>query len=138
MKKIKNSQKKSEKGIDISKKKSIIYMLPTGQPICESGGTGRRARLRGVWLHRTGSSPVSRTKTKKDGKSRPFWFSYGLPDAGPLQFAELECFALSFTWVRTAYMRKARFHKSCFSHQNLQLHRRVKYKNQGAISSVLR
>ena len=29
---------------------------------CESGGTGRRARLRGVWLHRTGSSPVSRTK----------------------------------------------------------------------------
>ena len=30
--------------------------------ICESGGTGRRARLRGVWLHRTGSSPVSRTK----------------------------------------------------------------------------
>ena len=29
---------------------------------CESGGTGRRARLRGVWIHRTGSSPVSRTK----------------------------------------------------------------------------
>ena len=29
--------------------------------ICESGGTGRRARLRGVWIHRTGSSPVSRT-----------------------------------------------------------------------------
>ena len=28
----------------------------------ESGGTGRRARLRGVWIHRTGSSPVSRTK----------------------------------------------------------------------------
>ena len=28
---------------------------------CESGGTGRRARLRGVWIHRTGSSPVSRT-----------------------------------------------------------------------------
>ena len=27
----------------------------------ESGGTVRRARLRGVWLHRTGSSPVSRT-----------------------------------------------------------------------------
>ena len=33
--------------------------------ICESGGTGRRARLRGVWLHRTGSSPVSRTKNKR-------------------------------------------------------------------------
>jgi len=29
----------------------------------------------------------------------------------------LECFALHFTWVRTAYMRKARFHKSRFSHQ---------------------
>ena len=62
MKKIKKSQKNSKKGIDILKKKCIIYMLPTGQQICESGGTGRRARLRGVWLHRTGSSPVSRTK----------------------------------------------------------------------------
>ena len=29
--------------------------------IRESGGTGRRARLRGVWIYRTGSSPVSRT-----------------------------------------------------------------------------
>ena len=38
----------------------IIYMLR--KAICESGGTGRRARLRGVWIHRTGSSPVSRTK----------------------------------------------------------------------------
>ena len=27
-----------------------------------SGGTGRRARLRGVWFYRTGSIPVSRTK----------------------------------------------------------------------------
>ena len=31
----------------------------------ESGGTGRRARLRGVWFIRTGSSPVSRTKKER-------------------------------------------------------------------------
>ncbi len=33
--------------------------------ICESGGIGRRARLRGVWLCHTGSIPVSRTKKQK-------------------------------------------------------------------------
>ena len=32
---------------------------------CGSGGTGRRARLRGVWFYRTGSIPVSRTKNKR-------------------------------------------------------------------------
>ena len=31
---------------------------------CGSGGTGRRARLRGVWFYRTGSIPVSRTNKK--------------------------------------------------------------------------
>ena len=36
---------------------------------CESGGTGRRARLRGVWIHRTGSSPVSRTTVKQPLKA---------------------------------------------------------------------
>ena len=41
---------------------------------CESGGTGRRARLRGVWIHRTGSSPVSRTKDCF-GRNSPFFFS---------------------------------------------------------------
>ena len=41
---------------------------------CESGGTGRRARLRGVWIHRTGSSPVSRTKDCFERNS-PFFFS---------------------------------------------------------------
>ena len=30
----------------------------------ESGGIGRRARLRGVCLRRTGSSPVSRTRKR--------------------------------------------------------------------------
>ena len=39
--------------------------MSNGNFICESGGTGRRARLRGVWLHRTGSSPVSRTKKSR-------------------------------------------------------------------------
>ncbi len=28
---------------------------------CEGGGIGRRARLRGVWFNRAGSSPVPRT-----------------------------------------------------------------------------
>ena len=40
----------------------------------ESGGTGRRARLRGVWIHRTGSSPVSRTKDRFE-RNGPFFFS---------------------------------------------------------------
>ena len=48
----------------------IIYMLR--KAIRESGGTGRRARLRGVWIHRTGSSPVSRTKGSVN--SEPFSF----------------------------------------------------------------
>ena len=39
----------------------------------ESGGTGRRARLRGVWIHRTGSSPVSRTKDRFE-RNGPFFF----------------------------------------------------------------
>ena len=42
----------------------------------ESGGTGRRARLRGVWIHRTGSSPVSRTKDCLERDS-PFFFCFG-------------------------------------------------------------
>ena len=42
----------------------------------ESGGTGRRARLRGVWIHRTGSSPVSRTKDCLERDS-PFFFVSG-------------------------------------------------------------
>ena len=29
--------------------------------LCEGGGIGRRARLRGVWLHRASSSLVPRT-----------------------------------------------------------------------------
>ena len=41
---------------------AIIGNVPSEQEICESGGIGRRARLRGVCLRRTGSSPVSRTR----------------------------------------------------------------------------
>ncbi len=37
--------------------------------IRESGGIGRRARLRGVWFYRTGSSPVSRTNSKLSSKN---------------------------------------------------------------------
>ncbi len=39
-----------------------LRKLITASEFCESGGTGRRARLRGVWFFHTGSSPVSRTK----------------------------------------------------------------------------
>ena len=41
----------------------------------ESGGTGRRARLRGVWIHRTGSSPVSRTKDRFE-RNGPFFLHF--------------------------------------------------------------
>ena len=44
---------------------------------CESGGTGRRARLRGVWIHRTGSSPVSRTKDCFERNSTFFFLLFG-------------------------------------------------------------
>ena len=43
--------------------------------ICESGGIGRRARLRGVWLCHTGSIPVSRTKIKRGEISPRFYFA---------------------------------------------------------------
>ena len=42
------------------------------QCCCGSGGTGRRARLRGVWFYRTGSTPVSRTKYKVESLIRPY------------------------------------------------------------------
>ena len=41
----------------------IIPNVPK-RTTCESGGIGRRARLRGVCLRRTGSSPVSRTRKR--------------------------------------------------------------------------
>ena len=44
---------------------------------CESGGTGRRARLRGVWILRTGSSPVSRTTKKTGHQMCPVFFCVG-------------------------------------------------------------
>ena len=54
--------------------KSAIIVYNT---ICsrESGGTGRRARLRGVWFIRTGSSPVSRTTKKGKSQDLPFLVS---------------------------------------------------------------
>ncbi len=33
--------------------------------LCEGGGTGRRVRLRGVWLIRVGSSPILHTKNDR-------------------------------------------------------------------------
>ena len=47
----------------------LICVAKQATHICESGGTGRRARLRGVWIHRTGSSPVSRTIVKQPLKA---------------------------------------------------------------------
>ena len=39
-----------------------------------SGGTGRRARLRGVWFYRTGSIPVSRTRKQASNRLSAFLF----------------------------------------------------------------
>ena len=39
-----------KKGIDIFEKKCIILSVAANAVACESGGTGRRARLRGVWF----------------------------------------------------------------------------------------
>ena len=68
--------------------------------LCESGGTGRRARLRGVWIHRTGSSPVSRTKPLN-----PQWL-YIYADMAELVDA----------LVSGSSGRPCRF-KSCYPHQ---------------------
>ena len=46
-----------------------------------SGGTGRRARLRGVWFYHTGSTPVSRTN-KKRPTSR--WSLFVSTETGPV------------------------------------------------------
>ncbi len=53
-----------EKAID--KHKTLVYNVNCSRG---SGGTGRRARLRGVWFYRTGSIPVSRTKKRLLRKS---------------------------------------------------------------------
>ena len=66
IKALKKSLKKLKKSLD--KLKNCCYNMiralwesKLNKTKCESGGTGRRARLRGVWFHRTGSIPVSRT-----------------------------------------------------------------------------
>ncbi len=50
----KKTQTFSKKRLDFPKKKCIIYLLRANPRIsqneCGSGGTGRRARLRGVWF----------------------------------------------------------------------------------------
>ena len=55
----------------IDKWERVVY---NNECCCGSGGTGRRARLRGVWIHRTGSSPVSRTIRGWVNSSIPFLF----------------------------------------------------------------
>ena len=40
---------------------NLFFFVYNSERSCGSGGTGRRARLRGVWFYRTGSIPVSRT-----------------------------------------------------------------------------
>ena len=67
---------------------------------CESGGTGRRARLRGVWIHRTGSSPVSRTNSH--------WFQW--------LFIYADMAELVDALVSGSSGRPCRF-KSCYPHQ---------------------
>ena len=54
---------------------------------CERAGTGRQARLRGVCLWRTGSSPVARTKKGWRNRCHPYFFQYscGFPGfLGPI------------------------------------------------------
>ena len=46
----------------IDKRNTFVYNIIARRDLRGSGGTGRRARLRGVWFYRTGSIPVSRTK----------------------------------------------------------------------------
>ena len=70
-KNFKKIKKSCKKVLTKATKSGIILAL--SKATRESGGTGRRARLRGVWIHRTGSSPVSRTKGSVN--SEPFSFS---------------------------------------------------------------
>ena len=89
-KKFKKILKNFKKGIDISdgivyngyRRRGWAWMPPTVSE-CESGGTGRRARLRGVWIHRTGSSPVSRTNKKRTFvyQDKGSFFEWCLPSA---------------------------------------------------------
>ena len=69
--------------------------------LCESGGTGRRARLRGVWIHRTGSSPVSRTNSH--------WIQW--------LFIYADMAELVDALVSGSSERSCRF-KSCYPHQS--------------------
>ena len=82
-------QKLFKKGLTIALNLSIILMLP-----CESGGTGRRARLRGVWFTPYGfKSRFSHQQRRRVPKWAPFFFVFrcrnGLAAAGMLR-----CFAM--------------------------------------------
>ena len=50
MKKLSIFSKKIKKRVDKKKKSGIIVSLPQERRLRGSGGTGRRARLRGVWF----------------------------------------------------------------------------------------
>ena len=63
MKNVEKKAKKLKLGIDFLKEMGYNNQRRRELCVCESGGTGRRARLRGVWFYHTGSSPVSRTNS---------------------------------------------------------------------------
>lgn len=53
-----------DSGSCVSNDVQVQVLLPA-PPIRDHGGTGRRVRLRGVWLPRPGSSPGGRTKKEQ-------------------------------------------------------------------------
>ena len=53
-----------DSGSCVSNDVQVQVLLPAPKlqkQICDHGGTGRRVRLRGVWLYHPGSSPGDRT-----------------------------------------------------------------------------
>ena len=64
---------------------------------CERAGIGRQARLRGVCLWRTGSSPVARIKNYIIGVD-----SKEVPPV-PIPNTEVKLFHVENTWLATAW-----------------------------------
>ena len=71
----------------------IFYLIIK---ICECAGIGRQARLRGVCLWRTGSSPVARIKNYIIGVD-----SKEVPPV-PIPNTEVKLFHVENTWLATA------------------------------------
>ena len=98
-----------------------------------SGGTGRRARLRGVWFYRTGSIPVSRTNKKGTFVYQKFLFCLSIAKAMVYHHA-LACISSALTSIsrQSEYLINHRLYR--FRNDDIQCSALMIYRNKLRIS----